>query len=224
MFKQIKSDYFKRIVFSIIPSIIELKIIKYNKTLKNLVNLSLVDYINFSGKYIIYDSKGKGKEYNSFNDNLMYEGEYQNGERNGKGIEYHYRNGEIIFEGEFKHGKRNGKGIEYDRDGNIIFIGEYLNGKKWNGYGNINNNKKYYEIVNGKGYVNETEVSGFDFYEGEYENGERNGKGREYWDSHILFEGEYKNGKEWTGIGYSDDFNQSIYELDKGKGDNIINF
>ena len=218
---KIKSDYFKMILLSIIPSNVELKLIKYNRTFKSLVNLSLIDYINFSGRYVIYDQNGKGKEYDSFHDNLIYEGGFKNGERNGNGVEYHCKNGKIIFEGEFKHGKRNGKGKEYDIEGDIIFIGEYLNGKKWNGYGNKNNNKKYYEIINGKGFINESDIDGIKFYEGEYDKGERNGKGREYSVSHLIFVGEYKNGKRWTGIGF-DQFNKPIFKLDEGKGNNIF--
>ncbi len=63
---------------------------------------------------------------------------------------------EIILEGEYKNGKRNGKGKEYNRYGDIIFKGEYLNGKKWNGYGNKCDNSKFYQIINGKGNVNES--------------------------------------------------------------------
>ena len=49
-------------------------------------------------------------------------------------------------------------------------------------------------------------------FEGEYLNGERNGKGKEYyWNDIIKFEGEYLNGKEWNGKGY-DDNNELIYE------------
>ena len=36
-------------------------------------------------------------------------------------------------------------------------------------------------------------------FEGEYLNGERNGKGKEYNDDKLLFEGEYLNGKRWNG-------------------------
>ena len=32
-------------------------------------------------------------------------------------------------------------------------------------------------------------------FEGEYLNGERNGKGKEYWNGELIFEGEYLNGK-----------------------------
>ena len=37
------------------------------------------------------------------------------------------------------------------------------------------------------------------FYEGEYLNGKRNGKGKEYSKGNIIFEGEYLNGYRWNG-------------------------
>ena len=43
-------------------------------------------------------------------------------------------------------------------------------------------------------------------YEGEYLNGKRNGKGKEYDNKNILrFEGTYLNGKKWSGEGYNSD-------------------
>ena len=72
--------------------------------------------MHFKGKYIIYESDRKGKEYNSYDDELKYEGEYLNGERNGKGKEYYY--GFLIFDGEYLKGKRNGKGKKYHINGN----------------------------------------------------------------------------------------------------------
>ena len=45
-------------------------------------------------------------------------------------------------------------------------------------------------------------------FEGEYLNGKRNGKGKEYNDNgELIFEGEYLNGKRWNGKGkeYNDD-------------------
>ena len=108
----------------------KLKLIKYNKSLQENMNISLINYKNFSGKYIIYEQNGKGKEYD-YDGKLKFEGEYLNGERNGKGKEYDY-NGKLRFEGEYLNGKRNGKGKEYNDD-KLIFEGEYLNGKRWNG-------------------------------------------------------------------------------------------
>ena len=76
-------------------------------------------------------------------------------------------------------------------------------------------------------------------FEGEYLNGERNGKGKEYYYGKLLFEGEYYNNwllkgklyikgklqyegeflfhKKWNGKGY-DEFGNIIYELHHGHG------
>ncbi len=77
-----------------------LQLIKYNKDLQKKLNISLYNYKLFCAGYIIYDSKGKGKEYNLDN--------------------------KLVYEGDFKYGKRNGKGKEFDNDGKLIFEGEYL--------------------------------------------------------------------------------------------------
>ena len=42
------------------------------------------------------------------------------------------------------------------------------------------------------------ENNGWLKFEGEYLNGKRNGKAKEY-DGDLIFEGEYKNGKKWNG-------------------------
>ena len=67
---------------------------------------------------------------------------------------------------------------------------------------------------NGKGkeYIN-----GKLLFEGEYLNGERNGKGKEYKNGYLEFEGEYLNGKKWNGKGYNVNTN-IIYELINGNG------
>ena len=55
-------------------------------------------------------------------------------------------------------------------------------------------------------------------FEGEYKNGDRNGKGKEYYyNEELKFEGEYLNGKKWNGEGY--DYNGNIvFEIKNGKG------
>ena len=69
---------------------------------------------------------------------------------------------------------------------------------------------------NGKG----KEYNGYDDsleFEGEYLNGKRNGKGKEYYyDGQLKFEGEYLNGEKWNGNGYNN--NNIIYSLKNGKG------
>ena len=56
-------------------------------------------------------------------------------------------------------------------------------------------------------------------FEGEYLYGKRHGKGKEYYDSGKLkFEGEYLYGRKLTGKGYNDS-TDIIYELKDGKGE-----
>jgi antitoxin component YwqK of YwqJK toxin-antitoxin module len=105
------------------------------------------------------------------------------------------------------NGERNGKGKEYFIDSNIIFEGEYLNGKRWNGKGYDKNRKIIFEIKNGNGKVKEfgtyyknlivdindktDNILYYLKFEGEYLNGLKNGKGKEYNDKNILlFEGD----------------------------------
>ena len=69
--------------------------------------------------------------------------------------------------------------------------------KIWNGKGYNNNDNIEFEINEGKGYIKEYNYYGKLEFEGEYLNGERNGKGKEYnyFDGELIFEGEYLNGK-----------------------------
>ena len=70
-----------------------------------------------------------------------------------------------------------------------------------------------------KGYIKEYELLYGELeFEGEYLNGKRNGKGKEYYyNNKLRFEGEYLNGQIWNGKGY-DPFNNIVYELKDGKG------
>ena len=147
-------------------------------------------------KEIIYELKGgKGfiKEYKEyyFNQKIKFEGELLNGEKNGRVKEY-FTNSNIKFEGEYLNGKKHGKGKEYFINGNALFNGYYRYGKMWNGKIYEHNNNLLYELREGKGFIKEFDNVDFRvIYEGEYLNGERNGKGKEYnkFDD-ILFEGE----------------------------------
>ena len=103
------SSYFIKLIFIYIDEKQKLKIVKCNKNLQKNIDINIINYKYFTGKYIIYQSKRIGKEYIGKDNILVYEGEYLNGERNGKGKEY-YDNGRLRFEGEYLNGKRNGKG------------------------------------------------------------------------------------------------------------------
>ena len=115
MLKNIKSSYIFKTLLSILDEGNKLRLLKYSKNFQKKMNISLINYQVFSGRYIIYESNTKGKEYNGENDILIYEGEYLNGKRNGKGKKY-YNNGNLKFEGEYLNGKIYGKGKEYSFD------------------------------------------------------------------------------------------------------------
>ena len=142
MLSNIKSSYFPKLLFSFIEEKIKLEIIKCNKTIQKIIDISLINYKVLSGRYIIKESEGIFKEYIA-NDNvllnhdntLLYKGGYLNGKRNGKGKEYNCDYGTLKFEGEYLNGKKHGKGKEYDDEGKLRFEGEYFNGNKWNGKG-----------------------------------------------------------------------------------------
>ncbi len=152
MLNIIKSSYFYKILFSYVDELQKLKLIIHNKDIQKKIDIGLINYKIFSGRYIIFDenNKNKRKIYNSLNDELIFEGEYLNEKKNGKVKE---NNGWLKFEGEYLNGKRNGKAKEYD--GDLIFEGEYKNGKKWNGKCHNGDGDLIYEIKEGKGYVKE---------------------------------------------------------------------
>ena len=68
----------------------------------------IINYKYLSERYVIYESSGTAKEYDSINDKLIYEGGYLNGQRHGKGKEY-YNDGILSFEGEYLYGKKKWK-------------------------------------------------------------------------------------------------------------------
>ena len=101
MLEDIKSIYFREKIFSLIGEKRKLYIIKYNKNLQENMNINLLNYKIFSGKYIIFETNEKGKEYNAYNDKLIFIGEYLNGKRHGKGKEYSTIFDKLIFKGEY---------------------------------------------------------------------------------------------------------------------------
>ena len=203
---------------------------EYKNGLKNGKGIYYeLGYLLFEGEFKDGIRNGKGKYY--FYGHLKYEGDYFNGFVNGKGKEYDIFNGKMIYEGEFKDGEKNGKGELFDYGKNIVFKGEFINNKKYNGTeietkNNIQFISKYIlgkknEYAKLKIYINkklifegqclngikagkgkEYDNKGNLIFSGEYLNGKRNGKGKEY-NLDGYFEGEFKNGKKWNGIGYN---------------------
>ena len=89
MLDYVKSKYILKIIFFFINDAKELNLVKYNNKIKDRLNIDLINYIYFSGKYFIGKKNRKGKEYNILNDNLIFEGDYIDGKRNGYGKEYY---------------------------------------------------------------------------------------------------------------------------------------
>ena len=127
--------FFLKLVFFHLNERQKLELLKYNRSLQNNFEISLINYKYFSGRYIEYQPDGNIKAFNSLNNKLVYEGGYLNGKKNGKGKEYDEWNDILEFEGEYLNGKRNGKGKEYCtwHNGRLEFEGEYLNGKRISG-------------------------------------------------------------------------------------------
>ena len=142
---------------------------------------------------------------------MVFEGEYLNGKKwNGKGKE-EYTCKDLIYEGEFLNGQITGKGTLFWTEGILIFDGEFLNGKRWNGKGGI-----FLNVIERYGSQN----FGRDkvVFVGEYSNGKKNGKGKEfYFNDKIKFEGEYLDDLKWNGKEY-DANNGQVYEIKEGKG------
>ena len=225
--KNINSNYIIMHIFSFLENRLFMDIIRNNKKLQKKLEISLETYENLCPVIIekkrdnfsfsfkddnIYRAYTKDKQY------VIFEGKYLHGKKNGYGTEF-YSNKKKKFQGEYLNGiKINGTG--YDKLGNIIykidyknvteryknqrpiFNGKYYNGKKWNGIGYDINGNEVYEIKYGRGFVKEYYDDGVLKFEGEYFNGERNGKGKKYdYEQEIKFEGIYKNGEKWNGKG-----------------------
>ena len=152
---------------------------------------------------------------------LEFEGEYLNNQRNERGKEYH-DNGKLKFEGEYLNGKRNGKGKEYNINEKLIYDGKYIDGERllkiYDRYGSLIDDIYNVNYVIKEYYSNKLK------YEGEYQNGSRNGKGKEYNDKGELeFEGEYLNGNR-NGKGKEYDWNGALkFEGEYLNGNRIIN-
>ena len=114
---------------------------------------------------------------------------------------------------------------------NLMFRGDYNGkGKEYYDYYEIHGDNDLYdenqvyikfvgEYLNGKrnGKGREFNKYGLLKFEGEYLNGKRNGKGKEYDNQNLIFEGIYLYGNKWSGKHYDDEGNTD-FEIHNGKG------
>ena len=166
----------------------------------------------YEGEYLNNIKNGKAKEY--IDDELTFEGEYLNGYRwKGKGQAFYSTDYIMIgvvfypalfveFEGEYLNGKKHGKGKEYYDYQHVLE--ERYPEKKWYLFGLLLDcyDKDFIdkevdeETKEIHGGYNKGKLK----FEGEYLNGEKNGKGKEFdRKGNIIFEGEYLRGSRWNG-------------------------
>mgnify|MGYP002627195431 CR=1 FL=1 len=211
-----------------------------NKNLQKKLELTLDSFKNLKGVYLVRQRDTFRLEdfdylYTINKDYIVFKGKYVEGRKEGHGIEFYF-NRRKKFEGSYSKGiKVNGTGYdkfgneiytidnnivtEKYKNGNRVFKGSYYNGKKWTGVGYDINGNVAYNIKCGKGFVKEFFDDGVLKFEGEYDNGERNGKGKryDYENKEVLFEGEYLNGEKWNGKGKE-------YYLDQDEIDDVEEF
>ena len=187
--------------------------------------------LKFEGEYLNGERNGLGKEFDH-NGKVIFEGKYLKGKRlNGK-YKVYDRSYKLIFKSQYLNGEINGEAKEYYVDGTLkfdgiylygykllgkefvkgilIFEGEYFFSRKYNGKGYDKNGKKIYELINGNGhFIKYYKLNEQLKFEGEFKNGEKNGRGKEYIDNgRLVFEGEYLNGKP------KDDFSNEKTKFD----------
>ena len=100
MLKNIKSTYFNKAIFSFIDELLKLKIIKYNKTLQNLMNINLINYKLFKASE---ENKQEHLKTIHFTEGFS--------EGIAKVVEF-VSSGKAIYYGEYLNNKRDGKGNE----------------------------------------------------------------------------------------------------------------
>lgn len=146
----------------------------------------------YNGQWVESDRSGKGKSlfYNEKGQlTSTYEGEYKDNTRHGFGtMKFYLYETENLYEmhiGTYVNGDREGKGSYYWLNKGTAYKGDFLKDKR-TGYGS------YYDIIR-KDTAN-LRIR----YTGQWKDGEYHGHGKLYKDDGktVIYEGEFKNGKE----------------------------
>ena len=157
---------------------------------------------NGNGKIMIYaDDNQLSSEYEIVKGEIRFGRIYIMGyvtemDYVNKKLKKYYPNGKLLFEGECLNKESYGCGKEYYETGELKYEGDYLYNNIWNGRQYDKKGNLINELNISKGKVKiyiDTKLE----FEGEYLNGEKHGRGKEYDnDGKIKFEGEYLNGKK----------------------------
>ena len=84
MLENIKSSFFMKIIFFHIEERRKLNLVRHNKSIQKILDIAMINYKLLSGKYIIFENKRFGREYESYQNQLIYEGGYFRGEKKVK--------------------------------------------------------------------------------------------------------------------------------------------
>lgn len=144
---------------------------------KRIVISAQESYIYF-GKVIDGLRQGRGRTQMQ-NGCTAYEGDYLDDKRDGFGA-YYYKSGKICYVGGWKANKREGVGVSYSSQDGSIFIG------KWKD-----------NIPTGSGAA--FDADGRLIYTGEWKDGLRHGRGTEYKNGEVVFTGEFREDKYYSG-------------------------
>ncbi len=140
--------------------------------------ISAEESYTYFGKVIDGLRQGRGRTQMQ-NGRTAYEGDYCNDKRDGFGT-YYYKSGKICYVGDWKGNKRDGVGIAYSSHDGSIFVGRWKD-----------------NIPTGSGAA--FDVNGSLIYTGEWENGLRHGHGTEYKNGEVIFSGEFREDKYYSG-------------------------
>ena len=151
----------------------------------------------YEGEYKNSFSEGKGK-ITYAKSKEFYFGAWKEYKKHGKGILY-YEPNKIKYIGDFSEDEFEGIGKLYDKNGNY-YIGQFSLGDKF-GQGKYysKDNKLIYDgnfafgKYNGIGKEIISEKDNF-YYEGNYENGLMQGKGKLFFKNKVMYEGEFEKG------------------------------
>jgi hypothetical protein len=163
------------------------------------------DSMNGQGIYYFPKDDENGSDY--------YDGEWIDGKQSGQGT-MKWLNG-TIYEGAWENNLRNGQGIHYfpedDENGREYYDGEWIDDKrtgqgtmKWLDGGRYEGAWEN-NLRNGQGiyYFPEDDVSGREYYDGEWIDDKRTGHGTMKWLYGAIYEGAWENGsRHGQGIYY----------------------
>ena len=167
------------------------------------------------GHYVRGDLTGIGRMIEKDKRNILlyyYEGEFKDDQRDGEGLEVYYypSDGDTssVYKGNFSHGDRNGAGLvkEYDYNRLSVYKGIFYE-NRLEGEAEIWKYRKGKQVLYYKGHLLDwdkdgygEEIIGLNKYAGQWKKNKKEGNGKLFTDTVLIYDGEWKNDK-FDGIG-----------------------